>query len=72
MKETTDDDTLRDFFESKRISDGGEVKSLDRKDGVLTVTFTDATGESCYLLLLCNVFTLLTVYDTLGNSTERI
>ncbi|XP_078587227.1 protein mono-ADP-ribosyltransferase PARP14-like [Branchiostoma floridae x Branchiostoma japonicum] len=44
MKETTDDDTLRDFFESKRISDGGEVKSLDRKDGVLTVTFTDATA----------------------------
>ncbi|KAI8490692.1 positive regulation of interleukin-4-mediated signaling pathway [Branchiostoma belcheri] len=49
VKETTDDDTLRDFFESKRISDGAEVKSLDRKGGVVTVTFTEAAAVSVVL-----------------------
>ncbi|XP_066278203.1 protein mono-ADP-ribosyltransferase PARP14-like isoform X2 [Branchiostoma lanceolatum] len=49
VKETTDADTLRDFFESKRISDGAEVTSLDRKDGVVTVTFTDAAAVSAVL-----------------------
>ena len=48
IPETTSEEFLRMYFENKKRSGGGDIKTMtyDKQEGVATITFSDSSGSN--------------------------